>query len=141
MTHVLGLQVRLKRFTGIKATQDAQLLSVVWLGMGAFEAGLQPATLFRVLNLHVFHADGAAVGIAQERQDVTQGRDGYATKTTGSKFTIEVPHGQAVCSKVQIYELTLFVFERVRVGHEVSAHAVGVDQFLDASSFVDVIFV
>ena len=91
--------------------------------------------------MHVLDAKRAAVGIAQERQDVAQCGDGGAAKATSSKFTIEVPHGQAVCRKVKVNMLALFVFKWIRVSHQVAAYTVGMDELLDAGCFVDVVLV
>jgi hypothetical protein len=91
--------------------------------------------------VHVLHADGAAVGVAQDAEDLAQLEEGLATEAAGGEVPVEVPQGQAVAGDVEVGVAALLVLQRVGVGHEVAAHAVGVDELLDAGDLVDVVVV
>ena len=91
--------------------------------------------------MHVLDADGAAVGVAQDAQDLAQLEEGLAAEAAGGEEAVQVPQGQTMAGDVEIVVTTLFVLQRVGVGHEVAAHPVGVDEFLDPGDLVDVVVV
>src|SRR5690606_28223112 len=96
LADVLRLQERLERLGFVELAEDAHLLVVPWLRVRTLYFLLDPLALGRVLDVHVFEADGAAVGVAQDTEDVTQlGLSGIA-ETAGDEFAVEVPEGQAV---------------------------------------------
>jgi hypothetical protein len=51
------------------------------------------------------------------------------------------PPKPPVVDEVEVWVASLLVLERVGVGHQVSAHPIGVDQLLDACGLVDVVLV
>ena len=55
--------------------------------MRAFDAVLDPFTLVRVLNVHVLHADGAAIGVAKYAENLPQFRNLPATEPAGLRLT------------------------------------------------------
>src|SRR5665811_1930634 len=67
----LRLQERLERLCLIQLLQDAQLLFTRRLRVRLLDAFLEPPTFGGVRNVHVFNADGAAVGVAQDTDDLT----------------------------------------------------------------------
>ncbi len=102
---------------------------------------LDPLALLGILDVHVLDAHCAAVGVPQHPKDLAQREEGRPTKTAGRELAVEVPEGEAVLGDVEVGVTTLAVLERVGVGHEVAADAVGVDEFLDPSDLVDVVVV
>ncbi|MCY1226888.1 hypothetical protein D9M72_391380 [compost metagenome] len=100
---------------------------------------LEPLALGRVLDVHVLNAGGAAVGVTEDAEDVAERKHGLAAETAGGPLAVEVPQGQAVGEDVEVRVLALYVFQRIRVRHEVAAHAVGVDQLLDPGDLVDLV--
>ncbi len=69
LAHVLGLQERLERLSGIQTPEDLHLLLARRRSVGPLHVLLDPGALLWVLDVHVLHADGAAVGVAQDAQD------------------------------------------------------------------------
>ena len=102
---------------------------------------LQPAALLRVLDVHVLGADGAAVRVAQHAQDVPQLHPRLPAEPAGGEVALQVPQGQPVQVDVQVGVLALGDLERVGVGHQVTAHPVGVDQLLHPGGPGDVVLV
>ena len=102
---------------------------------------LDPLALFRVLDVHVLDADGAAVRVAQHAEDLAQPHDRLAAEPAGGELALQVPQRQAVLDDVQVRVLALDGLERVRVGHQVAADPVGVDQLLHAGRPGDVVLV
>ncbi len=105
------------------------------------EARLDPRALVGVLDVHVLDADGARVRVAQHAEDVAQRHQRFATEAARRELAVEVPQGQTVVDEVEVGVATLLVLERVGVGHQVTADAVGVDQLLHARGLVDVVLV
>ena len=102
---------------------------------------LDPLALLGVLDVHVLDADGAAVRVAQDPEDVAQLGDRRAAEAAGGELAVEVPQRQAVPGHVEVGVPALAVLQRVGVGHQVAAHAVRVDELLDAGALVDVVLV
>ena len=88
---------------------------------------LDPLALRRVHDVHVLDADGAAVGVAQHPEDVAQLHELLAVEPADRELPVQVPQGQAVGEHVQVGVPALPVVQRVGVGHQVPAGAVGVD--------------
>ena len=105
------------------------------------DALLDPAPLVRVLDVHVLDADGAAVGVAQDAEDVAQLHDLLAGEAADRELAVEVPQRQAVVDDVEVGVAADLELERVGVGHQVAAHAVGVDELDDAGGLVEVALV
>ena len=99
---------------------------------------LQPALLLGHLDVHVLAADFAAVGLAQGFQDFAQRgdrlgaafADGFA-QAAGEEFAVEVPDGEAVGFRVELGMVAGLGAQRVEIGDQVAAHAVGVDHLHD----------
>jgi hypothetical protein len=135
---IFGLQERFKRFCLVQLREDPQLGVVVGLLVGLLQFFLEPGPLLRVLDVHVFNTDGAAVGVAQNTEDFAQQHGAPAPKTTGHKFAVQIPEGQTVALEFEVGVGALPILERVDVGHEVTANAERVDEFLNAGGLVDV---
>ncbi|CAB4607262.1 unannotated protein [freshwater metagenome] len=91
--------------------------------------------------MHVFNTNGSAVRIAQNLVDIAELGFRLSAKTTGFEGAIKIPKTQAMIQDIEIRVRTLAVFERVDIGHEVSANAIGVNHFLDAGCFAAIIVV
>ncbi len=130
-----------KASAALSRPHDAHLLVAAGLLVGPLDLVLDPLALVGVLDVHVLDAGGAAVGVTQDAEDLAQLEEGRAAEATGREGAVEVPEGQAVRRDVEVVVATLLVLERVGVGHEVAAHAVGVDELLHAGDLVDVVVV
>ena len=118
--------------------QYSQLLSDIGLGVRLFDLLLDPGALLGILNVHVLDTDGARVRVAQDAEDFAQFHERPAPEATGGEFAIEIPQGELVREDVEIGMGALVVLERVGVGHEVAAHAIGVDDLLHAHRLVEI---
>ena len=134
LADVLGLQEGLERLGLVELGEDAHLLVVGGLGVRPLDLVLDPLPLLRVLDVHVLDADGAAVGVAQHAEDVAQLGAAPAAEAAGDELAVEVPEGEAVVVDVEVGVRALAVLERVDVGHQVAAHAEGVDELLHAGA-------
>ncbi len=134
---VLRLQEGLEGLRLVELLEDAQLLVVPGLGVLDLAVVLEPPPLAGVLDVHVLDADRAAVRVAEHAQDVAQLHLATAAEAARHELAVEVPEGQAVVLDLEVGMRALHVFERVDVGHEVAAHAEGVDELLHARRLVD----
>ena len=91
-----------------------------------------------ILDVHVFDADPAAVRIAQHAEDVAQLHRALAGEPADGELAVEIPEGQAVLGDVEVGVAADLKFQRVGVGHQVAAHAVGVDDLHDERALVEV---
>ena len=57
-----------------------------------------------------------------------------AGEAADGELAVEVPEGQAVLDDVEVGVAANAEVERVGVGHQVAAHAVGVDELHDAGA-------
>ena len=133
LAHVLGLQERLEGLRGVEAAEDAQVLLAGGLGVAVLEPLLEPRALLAIGDVHVFDTDGAAVRVAQSAEHLAHLPAMLAREAGGRVGAVEVPQGQAVRLHVEVGVPARARAQRVDVGHEVPARAIGVDQFGDAS--------
>ena len=133
LADVLGLQECLEGLGLIELAQDAQLFVFGWLRVDLFHVLLDPGPLGRVLNVHVLNTERAAVGVAQHAEDLAEECGGFPAESAGHELAVEVPEGEAVTGDLEVGMGALFVFQRVDVRHEVSAHAERVDELLHPS--------
>ena len=110
--------------------------------MRLLDALLDPATLLGIHDVHVLDADRAAVGVAQDPEHAAQLHEAAcAAEGAGGELAVEVPQRQPVLLDLEVGVAALLVLQRVGVGHQVAAHAVGVDQLEDAGLLADVLVV
>ena len=96
---------------------------------GAFDPALDPGFLLRVLDVHEFHGDRPAIGIAQNLHDFAQGGGFAAEDVVDEDGSVEVGVGKSVGSVVQFgVRRGDLEAERVEAGFKVAADAVGADQ-------------
>jgi hypothetical protein len=136
----LGLQEGLEGLGGVEPAQDAHLLVARRLGVADLDLPGSTA-LLGVLDVHVLDADGAAVGVAQDPEDLAQ-LAGRARRRSPP-----VAKCRSRSHRVRPWLVTSRSGWRRcgtpagRVGHEVAAHPVGVDELLHPGDLVDVVVV
>ena len=97
---------------------------------------LDPAFLVGILDVHVLHAEGAAVGIAQHVQDLVQRGSVLSGQPVRHEVPGQIPDGQAVVERVELgVQHRGLCVERVEMSDEVAADPVHVDQGLDMDLF------
>src|SRR5262249_27682450 len=95
----------------------------------ALDALLQPALLRRVGNVHELDAERLAVGAAHDGEDLAQGAELEAEHAVEEDAAIEVGVGEAVGARVEVLlVLARLEAERVEIGVEMAARAIGADQ-------------
>src|SRR5438874_2102471 len=118
--------------------------------MVALDAVLDPLALLGVLDVHVFDADGAAVGVAQDAEHLPQLHERLAatlllpdglTESARRELAVEVPQRQAMAYDVEIRMTAQLELERVGVRHEMTADAISVDQLEQAGRLADLFVV
>ncbi len=97
---------------------DLALLGERDLLVAALDALLQPGLLGRVGDVHVLHADVAAVGAAQDRQDLADGGGLQAQHEVEEDRAVVVGLGEAVGGRVELGGVGFGVrdAQRVEVG-------------------------
>jgi len=90
---------------------------------------LDPALLHAAGEVHVFDAEGAAVGLLQRADDLAQARLFRADERSGVEHRVHVGVGQIVVGGLELGDArALPAFERIDVGDEHPAEAVLRDQ-------------
>ncbi|MDT4858269.1 hypothetical protein FQZ97_927300 [compost metagenome] len=121
--------------------EDGQL---AFLGEGVLlelarplETLLQPGLLFRLGDVHELHADGAAIGAAQQLHHLAQRAGLQPQHAVEEDRTVHVGGGEAVEFGRQLGVLDrLLDAQRVELGLQVAAHAIGADQHQGADGVV-----
>ena len=137
LADVLGLQEGLERLGGVEPVEHVLLLVGGRLLVLALDPFLDPAPLLRVLDVHVLDADPAAVRVAQHAEDLAQLHPLPAGEAVDRELAVQVPQGEPVLEDVQVGVLADLEFQRVGVGHQVTAHPVRVDQLVHPGGLVD----
>src|SRR5690606_8967702 len=120
----------------VQLAEHAQLLIVAGLDVLDLDLLLEPATLGGVLDVHVLDAQRAAVRVAQDTEDVAPLHHALAAEAAGHELAVQIPEGQAVALDLEVGVRALHVLQRVDVGHQVTPHAVRVDELLHARLLV-----
>ncbi len=92
--------------------------------------------------MHILGADLAAVGLAQGFQNLAEGRGSLAggfTQGAGEEFAVEIPDRKPVSLRFELGVAIRLLTQRVEIGNQVAAHAIGVDQ-LDNAGFLGDLF-
>src|SRR5215510_2458849 len=106
----------------------------------AFDAVAYPLLLLFALDVAALGSDLAAVVFDQHPPDFAEGRFVLAAEAVREELAIEVPDREAVCLGVEFGVLVdRNHVERIDVGDQVAAHAIGVDEFEDAHLFFDLL--
>ena len=139
LPNVFRLQERLEGLGGIHLGQDVLLLRDGRLVVLDLDPLLQPLLLLGLEDVRVFDADVAAVRVAQQTKHVAQLLVLGAGEAVDLELAVEVPQRQAVRVHIEVgvaAEAGLVQPQRVDVGHQVAAVAVGRDQLEDATVLV-----
>ena len=107
------------------------LYSAVVAGCRAygFEALLDPALLRHVGDVHVFGADGAAIGFPQHLQDVLQLHLARADQRAGAEHGFHVGVAQPVERRIELGDIGFFLaLERIDVGVARTLETISADQ-------------
>ena len=97
--------------------------------VAALDALLDPRLLRGVGDVHELDAERLAIGAAQDGDDLAHRREVEAEHLVEEDAAVEVGFGEAVGARIELLLVLLRLeFERIELGVEVAAHAVGADQ-------------
>ena len=134
LAYIFGVQKALQALGGGQALQHALFLIGIELGVGAhaLQFLLPPALLALIGDVHVFGADGAAIGFAQSIEQLAQ-RHGVLAE----EGVADIEHGfhvgitETVKGRLQLGNLrTLVALERIELRPACAYVAVGGDDLL-----------
>ena len=131
---VLAVEEGLQRLRVGQPLEDAQLLLAgePRLVPRRLHLLLEPAADGGVLAVHVFGADGAAVGPLEARDHLAQRERGRAhVEVAGRERLVQVLCGEPEILGLQLRRRRVAQPERIEVGEEVAADPVGIDQLRD----------
>src|SRR6478735_1368404 len=93
------------------------------------DALLNPGFLRRVGNVHELDAERLAVGALADRDDLAQRAVFKAEHVIEEDLAVEIGVGEAVGARIQFFAVLLRLdAERIELGVEMAAHAIGADQ-------------
>ena len=127
---VLDVEEVLEAFRLDQLRQDGALAlpGELDLLVGPLDALLDPGLLGRIGDVHELEADRAAIGAAQDRQHLAHGRVFEAEHVVDEDLAVVVGLGEAVGRRMQLLVVLLRLeAERIEVGVQMAAHAVGAD--------------
>ena len=141
LPNVFGLQERLERLGGVELGQDVLLLATVGFSCLTSTRSSQPLLLVGFQDVGVLDADVAAVRVAQQAESTSRS---FLYSAPAKPLTLNTrSRSHSVSPWVSDVEVGvaaepgLVQSQRVDVGHQVAAVAVGRDQFDDARVLVD----
>ena len=122
------MEESLERLGLVELAQDAQPLLSGQFDLRRLDPLLDPGLLRRLLDVHVLDPGGAAVGVAQMAQRITELHHLEAGETAGGELPIEVPDGEAVAERVELgVHHGRLLAERVEVGDQMAPHPVHIE--------------
>ena len=139
---VLGVQVLLQPLRRGQPLQQAQLevVRIGRVGARALQAGLDPALLVHVRDVHELRADVLGVGLLEHGDDIAQGLLGLAEQVAHVEGGVEVGLGQAMEGRVKVRDDGQPAQgDGVDQGAVVAEQAVGVDQAQHRGLLADVL--
>src|SRR6202453_4328165 len=96
--------------------------------VGPLDALLNPGLLRRIGNMDEFEADGPAIGPPQDRKHFTHGREFEPEHMIDEDLAIVVGLLEPVGRGMELLVIPLLLEpERIEIGVEVAAHAIGAD--------------
>jgi hypothetical protein len=94
----------------------------------SFDALLQPGLLARLGDVHELDAERRAVGAAQDGEHLADGRELQAEHVVDKDLAVEIGLAEAVGGRVELWmRLRRLEPQRIEIGLEMAAHAVGAD--------------
>ena len=131
---------RSKASVSLSLLQDLELVLLGQLLGDALDVLLDPLLLVGVGVVHVLDGAGAAVGVAQDVQDLAEGQLALAGQPAGDEAALQVPDGEAVAGRVELgVHHRRLGLERVQVGDQVAPDPVQVDQLEHAGLLLDAV--
>ena len=109
---ILGVQIALQRLCRGQPFEDAASLRVHRItgsSAHAFQTVLYPAFLRHVADVHVFRADAAAIGLAQQLQYLAQGHARATHQRTGLERGVHIGFAQTVMGRIELRHYRLGV--------------------------------
>ena len=95
----------------------------------AFDALLNPGLLRRVGDVHEFDAERLAIGALADRNDLAQRAVFEAEHVIEEYLAVEIGFREAIGAGIKLFAVARRLdAERIELGVEVAAHAVGADQ-------------
>src|SRR4029078_3332406 len=105
------------------------LAAEVDLLVSALDPLLHPGLLYRIGDVHELDAERLTVGAAQNRQNLTHGRELKAEHLVEENPAVEIGVSESVRVRIKLrFALFYFESERVELGVEVAADPVSADQ-------------
>ena len=129
-----GITAVEKALKGLRGRQDLQNFLFVGrrqlcIATPRLEFLLDPGALGRDLDVHVLDADLAAVGGSQDRDDLAQARALVAEDVVEEDLAVEIGLCEAIAAVIKLGIRPAPVeAERIEIGFEMPAHAIGTDQ-------------
>ena len=113
---------------------DPQLLLAVELDavFTPLHPHLQPLPHPQVVHVHELHADRPAVGVAEPLDDLPQRHRLRPLDRVGGERPIHVGFGEVVELRIELRQPRPRPAQRIDLGHQVAAHAVGPHELVDA---------
>ena len=102
VAHVLRVEEPFERFGGVQAFEQVALVLLRQLAGDALDPLLDPPLLLGVLDVPELDADRAAVGVAQQVQDLAERAALGAGQVVDEELPVQIPHGQAVVAGIQL---------------------------------------
>ena len=95
----------------------------------SFNSFLNPRLLRRILNMHEFDTDGAAIGFAQQGEDFAQRCRFKAKHIINKDRSVPIILTKSVCCRIKLWMNRLF-FQRqwVQLGQKMATDTIGTDQ-------------
>ena len=107
----------------------AAFLGEADLLVGAFDALLDPRLLRGVGDVHEFDAERLAIGALADRDDLAQRGVFEAEHVIEEDLAVEIGLGKTVAARIEFFAVARRLdAERIELGVEMAAHAVGADQ-------------
>ena len=132
LADVLLAEELLEGLGGVELFEDVALVVGGQVDADALHLLLHPVLLLRLLDVHVLDADRAAVGVAQDVEDLSECQGVGAGQALGEELAVQVPDREAVGGRVELrVHVRLFPGQRVEIGDEVAPHPVHVDDRVD----------
>ena len=136
---IFGVKIVFETFGFDQALKDCFLATggELRLVADAFDALLNPGFLFRFLNVHELDADRSAIGLACQRDDLTDGR-GFKAKNIGNEDrTIHVGFGKAIGFRIKFRMwFTRRKAQRIQIRFKMAAYPEGADQHQRANGII-----
>src|SRR5579883_108817 len=127
---IFDLEELLETFGFDKLVEDRSLALVgerdllIW----SFDALLDPGFLRRIRDMHELEADRAAIGAPEDGQHFRNGGEFEPQDLVDENLAVVIGFGEAVIRRMQLLVILLRLqAERIEIGVEMAAHAIGAD--------------